>query len=33
VEGSDTDDVSGLAAQLAGQVLSKSLNIQASGSE
>ena len=33
VEGSDTDDVNGLAAQLAGQVLSKSLNIQASGSE
>ncbi len=33
VEGSDTDDVNGLAAKLAGQVLSKSLNIQASGSE
>ncbi len=33
VEGSDTDDVNGLAAKLAGQVLSKSLNIQATGSE
>lgn len=31
VEGSDTDDVSGLAARLAGQVLSRSLNAQASG--
>ena len=33
LEGSDTDDVSGLAAQLAGQVLSKSLNAQAQGSD
>lgn len=32
VEGSDTNDVEGLAAQLAGQVLSRSLNAQASGS-
>lgn len=30
VEGSDTDDVEGLAANLAGQVLSRSLNAQAS---
>ena len=33
LEGTDADDVSGLAARLAGQVLSKSLNAQASGSE
>ena len=32
VEGSDDDNVSGLAARLAGQVLSKSLNAQAQGS-
>ena len=32
VEGSDNDNVSGLAARLAGQVLSKSLNAQAQGS-
>ena len=32
VEGSKDDAVHGLAAQLAGEVLSKSLNIQASGS-
>lgn len=32
VEGSDNDDVDGLAARLAGQVLSRSLNAQASGS-
>ena len=33
LEGTDSDSVSGMAAQLAGQVLSKSLNAQASGSE
>ncbi len=33
VEGSDSDDVNGLAARLAGQVLSKSLNAQAQGSQ
>ena len=33
LEGSDSDDVSGVAAQLAGQVISKSLNAQAQGSE
>ena len=33
VEGSDSDDVSGLAARLAGQVLSKSLNAQAQGTQ
>lgn len=33
LEGTDSDSVSGVAAQLAGQVLSKSLNAQASGSE
>lgn len=32
IEGSDDDNVSGLAARLAGQVLSKSLNAQAQGS-
>lgn len=32
VEGSDSDDVEGLAASLAGTVLSRSLNAQASGS-
>lgn len=31
VEGSDSDDVQGLAARLAGTVLSRSLNAQASG--
>ena len=31
VEGTETDDVSGLAAKLAGQVISKSLNAQAQG--
>ena len=33
LEGTDSDSVSDMAAQLAGQVLSKSLNAQASGSE
>ena len=33
LEGTDSDSVSGMAAQLAGQVLSKSLNAHSSGSE